>query len=304
MSNGIISLDDISGNDGSTDAQTSGSDDSDSGSDFAALESACDPIGADFENAKDAVKHRDGITEDDLIELAEKLAEDDDLWNLMEEYRTWNDQKRMILFHFRSHEKEFTNFAGAFWGDSENPDEGTYNHVEDRARDSDGNLYYYKALFPEPHMEHYPSDNAVVWQERPDEDSHIYVTAQFVDEYSDYQLEIDGQERPVPPWDGASTGTGGDSGGSGDQFDPREYTISELEEELDQFDADELEAILEVEKETKNRKGAKSALRDAIDAREESGGDESDDGDDIITVEINGNEVTGDRETVMDLMNE
>jgi hypothetical protein len=300
MTDGIISLDDISGNDGSTDAATSGSDDS--GSDFAALESACDPIGADFENAKDAVKHRDGITEDDLIELAEKLAESDELWEMMEEYRTWNDQKRILVNHLRNHDKEFTDWSGAFFGDSSDPAEGTYNDVQQRARDSDGNLYYYKALFPEPHMEHYPSDNAVVWQERPDEDSHIYVTAQYIEEYGGFQAEIDGQERPVPPWNGASAGSSGNSGGSGGQFDPREYTIKELEGELDQFDADELEAILEVEKETKNRKGAKSALRDAIDAREEA--DDSESGDDIITVEINGNEVTGDRETVMDLMND
>lgn len=302
MSNGIVSLDDISSNDGSTESETSGADDS-GADDFAELREACEAIGADAENAIERVKSDDGTDEDSLVEMARELADDGALWSALEEYRAFNDQHRIKQNHLLDSDKEFTDWSGAFYGDSDDPEEGTYNAVQQQARDLGGNLYYYKALFPEPDAEHFPSDTAVVWQERPDEDSHIYVTEEFIDAYGDFTLEIEGKERPVPPWNGASGSGGNASGSSGDWPDaiqqaadavgvnpsvidadlegypaPNGLTVDSLK---DLYDATDdytvLSRALEIEKATKDRKTAKEYLEQRVERAEPS--DDTPDGD-------------------------
>lgn len=270
MSNGIVSLDAISSNGGSgTESETN---DGSSGSEFAELREACEAIGADTENAIERVKSGDGADEESLVELARELADDDELWDALEEYRAFNDQHRLKQNHLLNSDKEFTDWSAAFYGDSDDPEEGTYNAVQQRARDMGGNLYYYKALFPEPDAEHFPSDTAVVWQERPDEDSHIYVTEEYIEAYGDFTLEIAGKERPVPPWNGAS-----ESGSSGndDYPDPNTLTVDSVKDIYDTVqDQSVLEQALEIEKATKDRKTAKQYLERRIE-RAESSDDES-----------------------------
>lgn len=278
MSN-IVSLDDISSNDGSTeskDSDTSGDDP------FAELREACEAIGADVENAIERVKSGDGADEESLIEMARELADDDEMWEALETYRAFSDQDRINKFFLRSHDKEFTDWTGAFYGNADDPSEGTYNWAQQQSRDAGGNLYYYKALFPEPDIEHYPSEKAVLWMERPDDDAHIYVTQEYIEEYGDFQVEIEGKERPVPPWNDLDTS--GDSSSSAsdttDAIDPRDMTNDEVRDTVGDLSVDELEQLLEVEKATKDRKGAKRAIHDELDARDSDDSSDDDESED------------------------
>jgi len=277
---GVISLDEISGtDDGSTDSEN----DDDA---FSELRDVCEPIGADVEHAIEAAKNDDGAPEEKLIETAREIYDDDELWVFLETYRSMNGPRRILENYMRGHEKEFTGFADAFWGDTSDPDEGTYNYVQQQVRghDSTANLYFYKCLFPEPDAEHFPGEPAV-WEERPDDDSHIYVTREWMDTYSDYTLEINGKERPFPPWD-AIAGEAGDGDNNtepgGDVLDPREMTVDDIKDALDERDLsmDELKQLKEAESATENRVTALQAIRRAIaDIRTgESEPDETDDG--------------------------
>lgn len=286
MSNGIISLDDISSNGGSTESKDSGSDSGASDA-FAELREACEMVGADIENAIERVKSGDNVDEESLIETAQELADDDEMWEALETYRVFNDQHRIKQNHLLNSDKEFTDWSGAFYGDSDDPSEGTYNWAQQQSRDNGGNLYYYKALFPEPDMEHYPSEQAIVWQERPDEDSHIYVTEGYVEQYGDFTLEIEGKERPVPPWDGLDTsGSTSDSGsatadGALEGFpEPNTLTVDAVKDAYDSVsDVTVLEQALEIEKATKDRKTAKEYLERRVDDADAES-DDSDDSDD------------------------
>jgi hypothetical protein len=262
MSNGVISLDAVSGNDTSgTEAETN----DDAG--FSELREACEAIGADADNAVERVKEDGGADEESLIATAREIADDDALWVALEQYRVMNDLHRIKQNHLLDSQREFTEWAAAFYGDTEDPDEGTYNHVQQNARSmgDEANLYYYKALFPEPSLAQYPAEQAVVWEERPDEDSHIYVTDDFAEAYSHLTLTIDGEERPVPPWDDASDG-GSSEGGEG--LDPRDFTVDGLKDEVRSrdFTDEEIEQLLEVEVATKDRKTAKRFLQDRLDS--------------------------------------
>lgn len=277
--NGVLSLDDVksSGNDGSSnDSETSGSDDVD------ALEAVCDELGANYDHAKAYVEAHG--KKDDLVEFAERLRDgDDDLQAVMEEYRRMNDIHRVIINWLRSDSREFTTYTGAFYGDTDDPEPGTYNHIQQRSRANDGNLIFYRALFPTPVRSEW-DDTPVCWHEfdsigfdDDQQDSHIYVTQDFVDEYGDFTIEVEGETKPRPP---ANSEVGGSAGGnSGDDsdleplVDPSEFTNDELADHLPGL-VDEGYALgrwtdlLEAEKNGKARKGAKATIRECIDSVE------------------------------------
>lgn len=288
---GVLSLDEVqsSGNDaGSNDSETN---DGGASADTDALKQACEAIGADYENASSYVSEHG--KEDDLTEFAQRLASDAELQAVQEKYRRFNDIHRIIRKYLRNADADFTAYTGAFYGDSSSPDEGTYNFVQQESREVDGNLMFYRALFPSPDAEFWDND-PVLWHEFDStgysdgmQDSHIYVTQEFVSEYSGVNsLEVQGDSKPVPPSNDMLNGD--DSGSpasetSDSPFDPNSFTIPDLEEKLDNRDlsVDELESLLAEEKANAERKGAKNAIRDAIDAAEQtaSNGGDSDDSD-------------------------
>ena len=291
MSN-VISLDEISGTDSeSTDSESTNGDGA-----FSELRDACNTVGGSVDVAIDRAKNDDSVTEGDLIDTANEIHNSSELWVALENYRLMVDQSRIIKNYLRGHDKEFTGFASAFWGDTENPSEGTFNHVQQQVRGHDGtaNLYYYKTLFPEPHAEHVGSE-PVVWEERPDEDSHIYVTEEWLDSYADYTLELAGEERVVPPWDSvAGEATDGDNNNTepdGDVLDPREMTVAEIKTALDEraLSMDELKQLQEAEEATKDRVTALQAIRRArADIR--TGEAEPDDADGYSEAESDSND--------------
>lgn len=274
MSNGVISLDaaQASSNDGSTTSdQTSDSDDA------AELRDVCEMIGADYDHATAYVdKHGN---KSDLIDFAQQLAGDDELWATQEQYRRMNDIHRIIRNHLRPHDLDFTTYTGAFYGNSDDPEPGTYNHVQQKSREADGNLMFYRALFPEPVTDYWDSD-AVLWQEfdslgynDDEQDSHIYVTADFVDEYGNFTVEVNGQEKPRPPansevGDGGGASSGSDSSSENLILDPAEYTVEGLRDELQEYlnsgaPAEDFARVLEAEEGEKDRKTAKKAIKGA-----------------------------------------
>lgn len=283
---GTISVDDLmeSSNDGaaqSSENNNSGADDD------GALETAVDEVGGNLESAREYVDNNG--KKDDLTEFAQELARDEELHALQEEYRRMNDLKRIITNYLYNDDREYSHFLDSFWGDSDDPTEGTYNYVQQQSRDEGGNLAFYKALFPEP-VEAYWDDDVVLWQERPDDDSHIYITRSFVEEYGGFTIEVDGSEKPRPPSDAelkelSDGGSGGSTppSDSSAPFDPGEMTVDALREALgdqpgDTFTVAELEALLEAEKSGDgkhgNRKLAKKAIRGALNQARDASDDE------------------------------
>lgn len=294
----MISISDIMGGDDSTDSTNDSDANEASGSDE--LREACEALGADYDHASDYVDVHG--KKDDLIEFAKALEGDDELAALHEAYRRMNDVHRIILNWLRNDSRSFTDFTGAFYGDSDDPEPETYNFVQQQVRAEDnGNLIFYRALFPEPREEYWDSE-PVCWHEfdalRYDTDSdnqvdsHIYVGSNWASEYSGFTVEVDGEDRPRPPAndeiadftsDGSNESDDSDSGSNvatkNAPFDPAEFNIPDLEDELDDVDYDEqqLRAALNMEKEGKQRKGAKGALReelDAVEAAQSDGGSE------------------------------
>jgi hypothetical protein len=248
---------------------------------------AVEAIGGDVEHAQAYVDEHG--RKSDLAEFADRLAESGDLMAVHEEYRRMNDIHRIIKKWLRSAEQEYTGYTGKFYGDSDDPEPGTYNAVQQKSREMDGNLMFYRAIFPEPQTAYWDSD-PVLWFEFPEigytgdkQDSHVYVTADFAEQYSEFAIEIDGRNRPVPPANSdLEDGSSGASGSAQDasdagtvEFDPAEYTIPELEEALQsrEFTEADLDALLDLEKSGQARKGAKNAIRDEIDALEADDGD-------------------------------
>ena len=260
MSN-VISLDEISGTD------SENSDDNSEADAFAELREAVETVGGDVEHVIESVKNDDSVTEQKLLDTAREIHDDEQLWVDLESYRSMNGPRRILENYFRGHDKEFTGYADAFWGDTENPSEGTYNYIQQKCRDRDvtANLYFYKYLFPEPDAEHFPGE-PVVWEKRPDDDSHIYVTQEWIDTYSDYTLELNGEERVVPPWDSvAGDANSNSTEPDGDVLDPREMTVAEIKTALDEraLSMDELKQLQDAEEATEDRVTALQAIRRA-----------------------------------------
>lgn len=295
---GVISLDNISS---TTEEQSGNNADSNSDQELEGdagvedLREACELVGADFDHVLTRVMNDSSLDAKDLINFMQNLSNDDELWESQEQYRCYSDIHRIKTFHLQSRDEDRTKWSQAFYGDSDDPSEGTYNWYQQRSRDLNGNLYWYRAIFPEPVEEHFPG-NPVVWQERPDDDTDIFVTEEFMEEYEPYAIEIDGEMRPVPPTD--EQAGSGSSPSDSDAIDPREMTVDEIKDSLTDLSESELEQLLEVEEATKDRKTAKEAIRREIESSES---DESDDDEETVTVTIDGKEVTGAKSVVMEM---
>jgi hypothetical protein len=117
-----------------------------------------------------------------------------------------------------------------------------------------------------------------------EQDTHIFVTREWCEEYADYTMEVDGNEVPRPPSDSeieqANGGGGADDASAASDsddisapFDPSEFTVAEMGEKVEDINRmTELRALLDAEKagegRSANRKGAKNAIRDRMDALE------------------------------------
>jgi hypothetical protein len=262
---------------GSTDSSSNDSDNNSQTETTTKIELApvFDDIGADKDRVRKVIKEQD--IADAMENLAKRLQEDDDLWELQEEYRRYTDLKRILQGYLYDHDGDFSAFADQFWGDSDSPAEGTFNYVQQKSRDSDGNLFYYKTMFPEP-VEEYWDGEAVLWTERPDDDSHIYVTEQFVENFGQFTMEVNGEQVPRPPTASelSEMEDESDTQSQTEQsvpIDTTEHTIPELEAAIEDampgLSVEQTENLLTHEKANKDRKGAKEAIHAAIDAAEQ-----------------------------------
>lgn len=261
---------------GSTTTSTDSQNNNDDSDEYDNVREVARNIGADVESAVAYCRNNGGNAEENLIELAEDIAESGELEAKHEEYRQWNCINRIIQVHLRSHSDDFSDWTAQFYGDYEDPEGDTFNYVQQTSRDMGCNLPIYKALFPEPQAEYWDSD-VVLWQERPDEDSHIYVSQSFVDDYAQFARDIDGQSRPVPPSNDelaelaqnndAGNAEGGEIEDVAAPFDPSDMTIEDLEEAIDRMKLtnDELWALKDKEEAGKDRVGAVDAIARATD---------------------------------------
>lgn len=284
---GVISLDDVQSTDSGTSSSDSGSDSS--ADEYGDLEEAVESVGGDFEHAKLYVEQTNNEPEV-LIEFAEGL--NDGLMQLHETYRQSSDRKRIDMNWLRNDdERDYGKWRGAFYGDSDGSDDGTHNAIAQEVRDHEnGNLFWYRAIFPEPQTEFWDSD-AVLWYEFDsigyedgDQDSHIYVTRDFAEQYSDFTIEVDGEARPRPPANSEMDQLGDSSSDSSDlMLDPRDFTVEELRDELqaelhEGWSSTAFEEVLEAEKAGKDRTTAKKAIRGAMNeaASQESDSSQTD----------------------------
>lgn len=250
-----------------------------------------DEIGADEDRVRQ-FRENQPDNFDELTELANALAESDDLWELHEEYRLTVDLHRINLNHLRGkREGDFVDaWREALYGDTDDPEAGTKNALQTQMQDHDlANLPRYKVMFPEPVDGFFPGD-AVKWSEGMDDfeplalptedgqDSHIWVTMEFAQEFAPYGEEIEGQVRPLPPAEPpAQSGT--------PALNPSSYSVDTLKDKLEAIeDPDELEAIRDYEVNHDDRKTARQAIDRRIRAVEGGGSDDSDgvDADELV----------------------
>lgn len=241
-------------------------------------------------------------SKDDLTEFAQAVAGwDEDTIELAEKRRRHIDMNRIVSFHLRGHSQDFTGFTGEFYGDTEDPEEGTYNYVQDKAHDADINMAFYKTLFPEPRAEYWPSE-PVVWEKydtigvpnNPDDnfDSHIYLETDIAEEWADFTMENDnGNVVPRPPSNSELEKLADEqdtedssSGDSGEGLVPMQHTVKELKAVLKDGDwtDEQLSTALTAEEATKDRKMAKQAIKRE---RNELASDDSSDDDEEETPE-------------------
>lgn len=243
-----------------------------------------DRIGANEERCKAFIEEQGKA--DELTEFARKIEDDEELWAVQEQYRRYMDIRRLVENYLQSADGDWSkannSWAEAFWSD--------YNEVQERSRDMNGNLYYYKTLFPAP-VEEYWEGDPVLLVERDDDDSHIYVTEEFVSEYNDFTMSAEGKTIVRPPsaeeLDALEASDGDDDM---DFLVTNDMTNDEVEAAVKDIDDREvLEDTLTFEKRTENRKGAKKAINDRLDELKQEripdssddGGDDADDGDEF-----------------------
>jgi len=280
----VVDISDIStdSTDTTNDSDNSASDSHENGVEVT-LDPVFDTIGADTERVREFIKEQD--KGDAITDLAKALKDDDELWAMHEEYRRFTDLKRIIENYLYNRDDEFSAFTDEFWGDYDDPEPGTFNYVQSAVRDHEsGNLFFYKVMFPEPVEEHWDGE-AVVWQEKPEQDSHIYVTEDFVNQYSQFTMEVDGQSVPRPPNDEeVAAMSGRDSSESASTYqdvpiDTTEVTVSELKEQvrdsLAELSRDQLSNLYDHEEANKDRKTAKAFLEQEMETiGHDDGGDE------------------------------
>lgn len=235
-------------------------------------------IGADLERVQEFWDERDTDDHERITELAEYLIDNEEAWVLLEGFRLSVDMHRIMLNYVRGQrEGEFIQqFSQQLYGPSDGSVEGTKNWYEDQIRDDSNplNLALYKVMFPEPVEEHHEV-GLVCFSEGLDkfdeiglpgedgvQDSHIYVTETYIEEFSQFPND---EGLPLPPADfpeGTSESGSGAPEIPDGEFDPADYTIDELEGALE--DIDDIEILAEVltrERHGKERVGAKDAIR-------------------------------------------
>jgi len=293
--------------DGSNDSTSS---DSDSGSGGGTsskdeLRELCEEVGGDFDHAMLYVDHNG--QKDALIDYAKWWRDaSDDERELVAQYRAAAGENRIRkgwLYQYENdNDASFSAWSQSFYGDSDAPADGTYNDLQQRVRnETDGNLMFHQAIFPTPQEAYWPSGEAVLWHEYPDErigygddkrDTHVYVDRQFIEEYRDYTFTADGETKVRPPTDAEineAAGASPSEESSMDRsipFNPSDFSVEELEDELNpvtDFTVEGLEALLEEERRGNgrfnDRKGAKEAIRNALNELRDSQSDSSDDSD-------------------------
>ena len=293
----VIDIDDMassaesSANNGGAEADDGGSS---SGPD--ALEQAVEQIGGNYESVKEYVDENG--RKEDVMAFYERLANDDELWALMEDYRRKIDQKRILSNWMYDMDADFEAWRGEFWGDSDDPEPGTFNAVQQAARDSDGNLMWYKAAFPEP-VEDFWEGEAVLFAERPGDDSHIYVTEEWVDTYDQFAKDVPGVGvRPMPPGDSeiGDAQSGGSGGSDADEsteidapFAIDTYPANDAQKKIREgWALGELKKLRKLEVESdKTKAGGRKTVRNLLDKKIEGAreGDESGGSDEQATLE-------------------
>jgi hypothetical protein len=292
--------------DGSTNS-TSNNDTSSAGSSSKdELRELCEELGGDFDHAMLYVDQNG--QKDELIRYAKwwRDASDEDR-ELLCQYRAASGENRIRhgwLHDFEAeHDASVSVWSQSFYGDSDAPADGTYNDLQQQVRADDfgGNLMFHQAIFPTPQEAYWPSGEAVLWHEYPDDkigygddkrDTHVFVDRQFIEEYRDYTFTADGETKVRPPTNAEinerAIGESQDGGASVDRalpFNPSDFTVDELRDELDpvtDFTVEGLESVLEEEKRGNgrfnNRKNAKRAIRGALnELRDKQSSDGSDD---------------------------
>lgn len=269
---GIPTLSDItSGMTGSTESATS--DDSDD----AEIPAIFGNLGADLDRVEQFYEQRGSDDHERLVQLAERLDDDEEAWFTLEEYRSLVDAKRLD-YNFLKGRREgpfvqaWTDALYYGDGDSDNPGEGSLNAVAERVReDDDLNLPLYKVMFPAPQEEYWQGEpvNVVNHLDKWDEigiagedgvqDSYIFMPREFVDSYMEYAND-DGV--PLPP---AEHPEGGDDSGTQTTFegdyDPSSRTVEQLKDEVQEMDDfDAVTDVLVAEKTGDARKTAIKAI--------------------------------------------
>lgn len=257
--------------DGSNAAKSTDNSSADDSDEYSELRALVNELGGNEESAIEYAKDSESA-HDNIVEYAELVRDDfDAMVGQGETYRKYNCINRIVQNYLRSMDPDFDQWTGQFYGDFDTPEDGTFNAVQQQSRSMDVNLPMHKAIFPEPVEASWDSE-PVLWEERPDEDSHIYVSESFVDDYARFARKIGGKERPLPPTNeelaelAAERNGGGASDSSGDvdaPIDPAEFSVrDELKPLLEQMDysADELRAIFEAEVAGKDRKTAKQKI--------------------------------------------
>lgn len=295
-----VKLSDMTGSSSNDTTNNGGAGDDESESDDALID-AVESVGGDVDQVREYIDANGA--KDKFMSYIESL--DDDKIAQGEKYRRWNDQSRIRKNWLYNVDGSFSVWATSFYGDSSDPEPDTYNGVQQESRDEMGvNLMFHKALFPEPVEEHWPGEPVLYHEfaERGygdgEQDTDIYVTQEFVEEYSDFTVEIGGEAKPRPPTDDEIDAM--DNGGaSASETTPvaddgyRSMDHDELKQEArDRGIADDVDLR------------SKNNIIEALVADDEAEGgsaDESDGG--TMTVTINGNEVTGDADFIKSLLN-
>lgn len=291
---------DVSGSSNDT-ANNSGASESGSDDEHAEFEAAVEGVGGNVEHAR-AYVDANGAKEKFMDFIA---SLDEDMMEQAEEYRLWNDQHRIRQRFLHNVDGDFSTWSSQFYGNSDDPDPETYNGVQQASRDAGVNLAFYKALFPEPQEEYWPAE-PVLYEEvdrgygEGQQDSHIYVSQEFVNEYSDFTMDVNGEAKPRPPTDDElqAMSNGGASASStpseSDKY--RDMDHDELKEEArDRGIADDVDL--------RSKSNIREALLEHDDAAETEQAELSDAGSsEQMTVTINGNEVTGDKDFIKSLL--
>lgn len=214
--------------------------------------------------AGDRETEQDGLSGDEALEAIENYSAGQYVYQLIRNFA--ND---------RRDGDGYQAWSSAFFGASDGSDEGTYNYWQNLCRDNDLKLDLHRVMFPEP-TEHFPGEPVNVTKDSglskwdtiglPHEDgardTHVFVTMDYVESFSDYAND---NGIPLPPAELPEGANTDDSSKSptveAGEVDPGEYTVDELRDVVDDIDDVEVLAeMLTVERQNKQRKTAKGVI--------------------------------------------